>query len=107
MESVGEGKVLRLGHYGNGASIEEVRWLAGISAGTVIDFTDCCLKVIESLKNVFIQQLTSAEKEVEKKWIENELGFKGSSWREGWVMYDGTIVVLYRKPGQNGDAYYT
>ena len=22
-------------------------------------------------------------------------------------MYDGTIVVLYRKPGKNGDAYYT
>ena len=27
--------------------------------------------------------------------------------REGWVMYDGTIVVLYKKPGLNGDAYYT
>jgi len=22
-------------------------------------------------------------------------------------MYDGTIVVLYKKPGLNGDAYYT
>ena len=22
-------------------------------------------------------------------------------------MYDGTIVVLYAKPGLNGDAYYT
>ena len=21
-------------------------------------------------------------------------------------MYDGTIVVLYKKPGLNGDAYY-
>ena len=27
--------------------------------------------------------------------------------REGWVMYDGTIVVLQKKPGLNGDAYYT
>jgi hypothetical protein len=22
-------------------------------------------------------------------------------------MYDGTIVILYCKPGKNGDAYYT
>ncbi|KIK80389.1 hypothetical protein PAXRUDRAFT_158828 [Paxillus rubicundulus Ve08.2h10] len=34
------------------------------------------------------------------------LGFKGT-WRDGWVMYDGTIVVLHAKPGMNGDAYFT
>ena len=38
--------------------------------------------------------------------MDDRLGFRGT-WRDGWVMYDGTIVVLYRKPGQNGDAYYT
>jgi len=38
--------------------------------------------------------------------MDEHLGFKGK-WREGWVMYDGTIVVLYKKPGLNGDAYYT
>jgi len=32
--------------------------------------------------------------------------FKGL-WRDGWVMYDGTIIVLYARPGLNGDAYYT
>ncbi|KAG2055033.1 hypothetical protein BDR06DRAFT_867627, partial [Suillus hirtellus] len=46
------------------------------------------------------------EKEVEKQWIDHELGFRGT-WREGWVMYDGTIVVLYTKPSLNGDAYFT
>lgn len=34
------------------------------------------------------------------------MGFVGG-WREGWLMYDGTIVVIYQKPGLNGDAYYT
>ena len=38
--------------------------------------------------------------------MDNHLGFRGT-WTDGWVMYDGTIVVLYHKPGQNGDAYYT
>lgn len=34
------------------------------------------------------------------------MGFKGL-WQEGWIMYDGTIVVLYAQPGMEGDAYYT
>lgn len=38
--------------------------------------------------------------------MDNHLGFQGS-WRDGWVMYNGTIDVLYQKPGMNGDAYYT
>ena len=38
--------------------------------------------------------------------MDQHLGFQGL-WCEGWVMYDGTIVVLYAKLGLNGDAYYT
>jgi hypothetical protein len=50
--------------------------------------------------------LTQEEKEIEKWWMDEHLGFQGL-WREGWVIYDGTIIVLYAKPGLNGDAYYT
>ncbi|KAF8234098.1 hypothetical protein L208DRAFT_1551481 [Tricholoma matsutake] len=63
-----------MGRYGNGASVEDIARAAG------------CFE---------------AEKEVEKEWMDNHLGFQGS-WRDGWVMYDGTIVVLYCKPGKNG-----
>ena len=38
--------------------------------------------------------------------MKQHVGFDGL-WKEGWVMYDGTIVVLYSKLGLNGDAYYT
>jgi hypothetical protein len=38
--------------------------------------------------------------------MDEHLGFVGN-WQDGWVMYDGTIVVLYSKPGLHGDAYYT
>ncbi|KIK34678.1 hypothetical protein CY34DRAFT_97519, partial [Suillus luteus UH-Slu-Lm8-n1] len=70
----------RMGRYGNGASIQDIARFAGISEG--------------------------AEKEYEKQWIDSHVGFRGL-WRNGWVMYDGTIVVLFAKPWIDGDAYYT
>ena len=53
-----------------------------------------------------VRSLTQEEKEVEKQWVDEHIGFCGL-WREGWVMYDGTIVVLHERPGFNGDAYFT
>lgn len=61
---------------------------------------------IESLHDTFIRPLTPEEKEAEKCWMDKHVGFKGL-WREGWLIYDGTIVVLYAKPGMNGQGYYT
>lgn len=96
----------RLGRYGNSASLDDVARVAGIGVGTVELFTGRCFEAIDSLHNMFIRRLTPEEKEVEKLWIDQHLGFIGL-WREGWVMYDGTIAVLYAKPGMNGEAYYT
>ena len=70
------------------------------------NYTNHCLIAIESLHDIFVRKLTVEEKEVEKEWIDKQLGFVGS-WRDGWVMYDGTIVVLYAKPSLHCDAYYT
>ncbi|ESK91314.1 hypothetical protein Moror_2828 [Moniliophthora roreri MCA 2997] len=50
--------------------------------------------------------ISEEEKELEKKWMEDHLGF-GGLWWEGYLMYDGTIVVLYAQPGLNGSGYYT
>lgn len=96
----------RMGRYGNGASIQDIARVAGCSEGSVENYTDRCFEAIEALHDLFVRRLTPAEKEREKEWMDEHLGFKGS-WRDGWVMYDGTIVVLYKKPGLNGDAYYT
>ncbi|KDQ52378.1 hypothetical protein JAAARDRAFT_108332, partial [Jaapia argillacea MUCL 33604] len=68
----------QMGRYGNGASIMDIARISSVSEGA---------------------------KEVEKKWMEEHIGCVG--WREGWMMYDGTIVVLFQKPGLNSDAYYT
>ncbi|KAG6878043.1 hypothetical protein C0992_008711 [Termitomyces sp. T32_za158] len=95
-----------MGRYGNGASVEDIARIAGISEGSVLNYTERCFMAIEALHGLFVRRMTLAEKEVEKKWMDRELGFKGL-WQEGWLMYDDTIVVLYRKPGLNRDAYYT
>lgn len=96
----------RLGHYGNSASVRDVAQNFGFSEGAIENFTQRCFTALESLHDVVVRQLTPEEKEVEKQWIDAHVGFRGL-WREGWIMYDGTIVVLHERPGFNGDAYFT
>ena len=96
----------RMGCYGNGATVDDIAHIAGCSEGSVENYTERCFTAIESLYPLFIRKPTPAEKEVEKQWIDEHLGFKGL-WQEGYLVYDGTIFVLYHKPGLNGDAYYT
>ena len=98
--------LFRMGRFGNAASLIDIAREAGCSSGSVEEFTDRCFTAIESLHDIFVWPLTADEKEVEKQWMDAHMGFEGS-WREGWVMYDGTIVVLYARPGLDGDAYYT
>lgn len=96
----------RLGHYGNSASVRDVARNFGFSEGAVEKFTQRCFTALESLHDMVVRSLTQEEKEVEKQWVDEHIGFCGL-WREGWVMYDGTIVVLHERPGFNGDAYFT
>lgn len=60
-----------------------------------------------SLHSCFVHPLSAQEKEMEKCWIEDQLGFTGSMWQEGFVMYDGTIFVLHARPSLDGDSYFT
>ncbi|KAF7319715.1 DDE Tnp4 domain-containing protein [Mycena kentingensis (nom. inval.)] len=96
----------RLGQYGNGASVQDIARIAGCSEGSVENFTNRVFTAIKSLHDLFVRPLTEEEKEKEKEWIEESIGF-GGLWREGWIMYDGTIVPLFAKPALNGQGYYT
>jgi len=98
--------LFRMGRFGNAASLEDIARNCGISEGSVEKFTNRCFDAIEALHDTFVRLLTTEEKLQEKQWMVHHLGFNGL-WKEGWIMYDGTIVVLYSKPGLNGDAYYT
>ena len=95
----------RMGRFGNAASLIDLAREAGCSIGSVEEFTERCFMAIESLHQIFVRQLTLEEKEREKAWTDHHMGFRGT-WREGWVMYDGTIVVLYRCPSMECKTYY-
>jgi len=76
-----------------------------------LDISDVCaqlqadISMFRKIQNThYLNPRTHIERE--KAWIDHHLGFRGT-WRDGWVMYDGTIVVLYARPGLDGDAYYT
>ena len=67
--------LFRMGRYGNGASLEDIARQGGCSEGSVENYTDRCFEAIESLHDLFVRRLTSAEKEVKKKWMDEHLGF--------------------------------
>ena len=46
----------RMGRYGNGASVMDVANWAGVSEGSVLNYTKRCLKAIESLQQTFVRK---------------------------------------------------
>ena len=78
-----------MGHYDNAASVEEVAYMARCGEGSVKNFTNQCFTATEGLHDLFVHHLTPAEKEVEKRWMDENPGFKGK-WQDGWLMYNGT-----------------
>jgi hypothetical protein len=68
-----------MGRYGNGASVQDIARVAGLvagcSEGSVENYTNRCFNAIEYLQEVFIRKLTPEEKEREKEWIDDQLGF--------------------------------
>ncbi|KAG1845550.1 hypothetical protein F4604DRAFT_1595505, partial [Suillus subluteus] len=89
----------QMGRYGNSAPLADIA-TAGYSEGAVEKYTECCFQAIESFHDTFVCLPTTQEIEWEKCWIDDHLGFLGT-WRDRWMMYDGTIVVLYTKPALN------
>ncbi|KAF8587814.1 hypothetical protein K439DRAFT_1645760 [Ramaria rubella] len=93
-----------MGQLGNGASVTDLAQIAGVSEGSVEKYTERCQKALLAQHDQFVHILTHEEKETEKCWVEQESGCIG--WREGWLMYDRTLVDLCQKPSLHGDAYY-
>ena len=98
--------LFRMGRFGNAASLTDISCVAGCGEGSVEHFTYRCITAIESLHDLFVRPLTPEEKEAEKAWVDTAMGFRGL-WHEGWLMYDGTIVVLFACPAFEGNAYFT
>jgi len=77
-----------MGRYGNAASVEEVAWIAGCSEGLVENYTHHCFTAIEALHDLFVQQLSPAEKEVERNGLMHKLAFVVLGERDGSCMME-------------------
>jgi hypothetical protein len=89
--------LFRMGRFGNGASVTDLAHTSGFSEGSVEKYTERCQKALLALLDNYVRMLTDEEKEMEKRWVEEHSGCIG--WRDGWLMYDGTPVNLFQKPG--------
>lgn len=95
----------RLGHYGNAVTIQDVALWAGWGVGTVDLVTRRFFVAI--CRPTFFQAAVSwpsdEDQEKARQWVESQTCAR---WRDGWLMVDGTLVVLDRRPGHYGNAYF-
>ncbi|KAI5836562.1 uncharacterized protein SCHCODRAFT_02559024, partial [Schizophyllum commune H4-8] len=95
----------RFGHHGNAASGLKVALLFGVGYGTINLVTSRVIKAVcgERFRTAALQWPGDAEKEKAKDWVEN---VSCPAWRDGWLMVDGTLIPLFRRPGHFGNTFY-
>ncbi|KAI5830536.1 hypothetical protein K523DRAFT_302420 [Schizophyllum commune Tattone D] len=95
----------RFGHHGNAASGLKVALLFGVGYGTINLFTSRVIKAVcgERFRTAALQWPDDAEKEKAKDWVERT---SCPAWRDGWLMVDGTLIPLFRRPGHFGNTFY-
>lgn len=95
----------RFGHFGNGVSVRKVGLTFGLGFGTVVKSTKRVIIALcrDKLRKTCIRWPNAAEKEDVKVWVE-EQSFVG--WRDGWVMVDGTLVLLFARPAHFGNSWF-
>ncbi|KAF8873208.1 hypothetical protein CPB84DRAFT_1895495 [Gymnopilus junonius] len=94
----------RFWHFGNAASTMKVALWAGVGYGTVCNST---IRVMTALCNKRFRAMTlpwSSPQEIEraKAWVE---GSSCPARRDGWLMVDGTLVPMFRQPGEFGTSF--
>lgn len=93
----------RAGHYGNGASPDDIGQWAGISTGCVVRCTNRVMVALSALHDEAIHLPTAEEKESAKRWVEAQ---SCPEWRDGFLLVDGTKMAIFQRPGLHGDAWF-
>ncbi|TFK59474.1 hypothetical protein BDN72DRAFT_780670 [Pluteus cervinus] len=93
------------GHYGNAASTDKVALHFGIGHGTVHLYTRRVIKACCSaqFRQASVHWPGPDEKEAAKAWVELQ---SCPTWRDGWLMVDGTLVPLFCRPGDYGNSFW-
>ncbi|KAI5777173.1 hypothetical protein EDC01DRAFT_592324, partial [Geopyxis carbonaria] len=95
----------RFGTYGNAASLLNVALWAGVGEGTVVLCTKRVMRAVldSSLRPESVCWPTSEQRERHKAHVEANVC---ASWRDGWLMIDGTLVPLFERPYYYGEAFF-
>ena len=77
----------------------------GISYGSVQNYTNRFLEAVTSptFEASALQWASSQAKAEAMEWVERETC---PSWRKGWLMVDGTLVPLFRRPAFFGNNFF-
>jgi hypothetical protein len=77
----------------------------GVGQGTVPLVTSRVLKAVfsERFRAASLQWPSEEKKEEAKRWIE---GRTCAAWRDGWLMVDGTLIPLFRRPQFYGNTWF-
>lgn len=95
--------LFRFGHEGNAASVSAIAQWAGISEGTVVNYTRHVIIAFLALHDTTVRWPSEEDKEEAKRWVES---VSCVAWRDGFCMGDGTLVSIFEKPGYHGEAYF-
>lgn len=98
--------LIRMGTYGNGASLSKIAAFFGIGKGTVDLIIRRVITAItnSNLRSLYVRWPASQEKETAKDWVEDQV--QVSEWQNGFCMVDRTLIPLCRKPSHHGDTFY-
>jgi len=95
--------LVRIGHYGNASSPEDVAQWAGVSLGTVINATYCCLVAFLALHDEAIMIPPEEEREHAKEYV---VAVTCPEWRNGFLLADGTKFPLFQKLELQGKVWF-
>ena len=91
------------GYYGNAVSPEVIGHWAGVSAGTVVNYTNHIMLALLSLHDKCIHLLMAEEQKSAKAWVTVQVC---PEWSDRYMMVDGTKFPLFQQPGLHGDAWF-
>ncbi|KIN98357.1 hypothetical protein M404DRAFT_157917 [Pisolithus tinctorius Marx 270] len=97
--------LFHVGHYGNAALPEDVAQWAGVSVGSVINFTNRVMVTILDEHNTFVNIPPHDSEDMERACTFTE-SQTCPAWRNGVFAADGSSIPLFEKPQIFGESFY-
>ncbi|EMD36273.1 hypothetical protein CERSUDRAFT_33216, partial [Gelatoporia subvermispora B] len=94
----------RMGHYGNAISVVDLAVWAGVSTGSVNNYTHRVAAAITALHREAIHLPTDDERAAAKQFVYSKT--QCTAWTGGIMAVDGTAIKLFEEPALYGKSWY-